>query len=93
MQTRRGRADPFSKVIVMDADMLKDQIQRGEYRVDPTAVADALLRRLQNECSYPASGPSASVNTTPAGPSTTEPIQVRLLRALALGAGTQTHNS
>jgi len=93
MQSRPSRADPSSKVIVMDPATLKDQIQKGEYEVDPTAVADALLRRLQNECSYPASGPSASTNATPGGPSTTDPIQLTLLRALALGAGTQTHNS
>ncbi|MBV9805398.1 MAG: flagellar biosynthesis anti-sigma factor FlgM, partial [Solirubrobacterales bacterium] len=30
----------------MDPAMLKQQIDRGEYRVDPTAVADAILRRL-----------------------------------------------
>ena len=93
MQSRRGRADPSSKVSVMDPATLKQQIDSGEYRVDPTAVAEALLRRLQNECWYPASGPSASVNTSPADPSTAEPIQVTLLRALALRAGTQTHNS
>jgi len=93
IQSPECPADPSSKVIVMDPVTLKEQIESGAYRVDPTAVADALLRRLQNECSYPASGPSASVNTTPGGPSATEPIQVTLLRALALRAGTQTHNS
>jgi hypothetical protein len=77
----------------MEPATLKDQIAKGEYRVDPTAVADALLRRLQNECSYPTSSASASVNTTPGGPSTTEPIQVRLLRALVVRAGRQTNNS
>jgi len=81
---------------------LKQQIEAGEYRVDPTAVADAIVRRLrdvaaarsdivqqserarhtngkhgQNECSYPTSSPAASVNTTPAGPATTDPITVR----------------
>lgn len=93
MQAPRTQADASSKVIVMEPATLKEQIAKGEYRVDPTAVADALLRRLQNECSYPASSSSASVNTTPGGPSATEPIQVTLLRALALRAGTQTHNS
>jgi hypothetical protein len=93
MQSRRGRADPSSKVIVMDTNTLKDQIQKGEYQVDPSAVADALLRRLQNECSYPASGPSESTNTTAGEPWTTEPIEVKLLRALALRAGRQAHNS
>ena len=74
--------------------MLKRQIERGQYRVDTTAVADAIMRRLaQNECSYPASGPAASANTTPGGPSTTDPIQVTLLNWVALRAGRQTHNS
>jgi len=73
--------------------MLKQQIERGEYRVDPSAVADALIRFAQSECSYPASGPSASVNTTPGGPASTDPIQLTFLRALALRAGRQTHNS
>ena len=54
--------------------------------------ADALLRRLtQNWCSYPASGPSASTNTTPGGPSSTDPIQVMLLSLLP--PGRQAHNS
>lgn len=80
---------------------LKQQIEAGEYSVDPTAVADAIVRRLreaatghtgivrrndrterlrgngQNACSYPTSPPSPSVNTMPAGPSTTEPMKVR----------------
>lgn len=64
--------------------MLSAQIARGEYRVDARAVADAILRRVfmveearrdQNECSYPASSPSESANTMPAGPSMTRPIQ------------------
>jgi hypothetical protein len=56
----------------MDPAGLKEQIEKGEYSVDPKAVADAMLRRLrqhvQNECSYPTNGSSASENTTPAGP-------------------------
>src|SRR5690242_6404619 len=80
---------------------LKQQIEAGEYLVDPTAVADAIVRRLrdaatghtgvvrrndradrlrgngQNACSYPTSSSEPSVNTTPAGPLTTEPIKVR----------------
>jgi hypothetical protein len=80
---------------------LKQQIEAGEYRVDPSAVADAIVRRLrdgatghtgvvrrndraerrrgngQNACSYPTSSSGPSVNTTPAGPSTTEPMKVR----------------
>ncbi len=87
----RGRCLEYSDV--MDPAVLKEQIAKGEYRVDTTAVADALLRRLQNVCSYPVSGPSASVYTTPGGPSTTDPIQVMLLRLLAPRGGTQAHNS
>jgi hypothetical protein len=79
----------------MDPAVLREQIERGEYRVDPTAVADAVMRRLrafaQNECSYPASGPSASANTTPAGPSTTDPIRVMFVNLF--GPGRQAHNS
>jgi Anti-sigma-28 factor, FlgM len=61
---------------------LKRRIERGEYRVDPQAVADAILRRADvtrhaapwetrdpyNTCSYPESGSSESTNTTPLGP-------------------------
>jgi hypothetical protein len=68
---------------------LKSQVDLGEYRVDPPAVADAMIRwyldptptrrRMpsQNECSKPDMGSSRSVNTTPGGPSTTEPIRLR----------------
>ena len=56
----------------MDAAVLKQQIEKGEYKVDPKAVADAMLRRLvffgQKKCSYPDNGSSASTNTTPGGP-------------------------
>lgn len=56
----------------MDPAVLKEQIEKGQYAVDPKAVADAMLRRLrllvQNECSYPTNGSSAPGNTTPAGP-------------------------
>jgi hypothetical protein len=74
-------------------------VELGQYRIDPHAVAEAMIRwaerdidtvagrefgaRPQNECSYPASSPAASLKVTPAGPSTTAPIHVRA--ALALG--------
>jgi hypothetical protein len=71
--------------IAMNAAKLKEQIEKGEYEVDPVAVADAMLRRLrglaqpgaQNECSNPESSPSASTNATPGSPSTTKPTHVR----------------
>ncbi len=72
MQLPAGTVDPLKYSDPMEPAVLKQQIERGEYRVDPKAVADAMLRRLwffaQNECSYPANGSAASVNTTPDGP-------------------------
>jgi hypothetical protein len=63
---------------------IKTQVQQGDYRVDPPAVADAIISRFlmgttrprggfasQNECSNPDSGSSASTNTAPGGPSVT----------------------
>ena len=78
----------------MNAAELKQQIENGEYQVDPVAVADAMLRRLrglpernaQKECSNPDSSPSASVNTTPGGPSTTKPTHVGRSRGCAARA-------
>jgi len=71
---------------------IKQRIERGEYRVDPQAVADAILKRArdraaassaraadkepQNECSYPDRDPEASLNVTPWGPSRTRPTHV-----------------
>jgi anti-sigma-28 factor FlgM len=81
----------------MDPAVLKQQIEKGEYQVDPSAVADAMLRRLrafaQSACSYPASGSSASMNATPGGPTTTDPTQVAFVNLFALGNGTHTQSS
>lgn len=65
---------------------LKEQIERGDYHVEPVAVARAFLRRIhelepepgttQKECSYPDSSAPASANPTPGLPGTTDPIQV-----------------
>lgn len=93
----------------MNPATLREQIEKGEYKVDPTAVADAMLRRLQavreaqKECSYPESEPPASVNMTPPEPSTTDPIHVsrrsglrrsrRLSSIFAFRAGTHAHSS
>jgi plasmid stabilization system protein ParE len=92
---------------------IRHQIERGEYQVDAAAVADAIMRRLrelaearelgrqaQNECSYPASGSSESMNTTPGSPSTTDPMNLSSDRSAALAAriiaalhGKQANNS
>ena len=66
--------------------MLSAQIAQGEYRIDPHAIADAILRLVrldafddalpgQKECSYPASLPSTPPKAKPGGPSMTQPIQ------------------
>jgi hypothetical protein len=81
----------------MDPAVLKQQIEKGEYQVDPSAVADAMLRRLrafaQSACSYPTSGSSASTNATPGGPSMTDPIQVAFANLFVLPRGTHTQSS
>jgi hypothetical protein len=77
---------------------LKKQIERGEYRVDATAVADAVIRRLreladaradcaefQKECSYPARSTGPSRKAIPHGPSRTAPTRVRLRPRRRLG--------
>ena len=77
--------------------MLRAQIAQGDYRVDPYAVADAILRRVrlvgtdeprfdQNECSYPARFPSTSTKSTPGGPSMTHPSHVNPVLAPATSA-------
>jgi hypothetical protein len=71
---------------------LKTSVARGQYRVDPVAVADAIVRRLfeppvprpeppetQKECSYPDSSPGASANVSWPGPSSTRPTHARSL--------------
>src|SRR6266567_3531573 len=57
---------------------LRERISRGEYQIDPLAIADAILDRLGqlSECSYPESGRSASVKETPGSPATTRPTQL-----------------
>ena len=72
---------------------IKRQLENGQYRIDPYAIADAMIRwaeleiesagrrvpraRSQNECSKPESRSPASVKMAPAGPSTTVPITLR----------------
>lgn len=57
---------------------LRERICRGEYRIDPTRVADAIIERLRqpSECSYPERGLFESLKTTPGSPATTRPTQV-----------------
>ena len=52
---------------------LKQQIDRGDYRIDPRAVADALLRRIflidpHRECSKPEISFGESTKTRPLSP-------------------------
>ncbi len=56
---------------------IREQIEQGEYRVDPRAVADAVLRRLSellevpagySACSYPDSATSPTPKSTPPCP-------------------------
>jgi hypothetical protein len=89
---------PIHSMEIMEEDRnskmssIKDQVERGAYRVDPAVVADAILRRLgfQKACSYPARGPSASVNTTPRSPCVTDPTQVRPGPMLAIASRLRT---
>jgi hypothetical protein len=82
-----GVTDVVSKV-----PTIKRLIEIGQYRIDPYAIADAMIRwagahgssaasgrasAAQSECSKPQSSPSASVKTAPVEPSTTDPIQFR----------------
>lgn len=78
---------------------IKHQLATGQYRIDPYAVADAMIRRAelemetagrrfpdlstQNECSKPASSCGASVKTASGRPSTTVPTKLRA--AVVLG--------
>ena len=64
----------------VNMSMIKQLVQDDQYRVDPYAVADAIVRRMtvhQNSCSKPDSGSSQSTKHTPGSPSTTDPIQFR----------------
>lgn len=107
LQARRDRMHTEREARL---SMLRGEIARGEYRVDPYAIADAILYRAmrgmshpaqapQKECSYPVSAPSASVKTTPVGPSTTRPSTVKPTLSVAASqspralGGMQTHSS
>jgi Anti-sigma-28 factor, FlgM len=101
MEHSRGGADGGGESVKQGKEVrvgqLKEQVERGDYRVDPKAVAEAMVRRLRelglasgphpethSECSYPSSGWSVSANTTSPSPSRTEPIQVSPPISLAL---------
>lgn len=77
---------------------IKRALETGQYRVDPYAVADAMIRRAELElesaargsvtpsqklCSKPERFRGASVNTAPGGPARTAPIRLRA--AIVLG--------
>ena len=79
-------------------NLIKQQLESGQYRIDPYAIADAMIRwaelelesagrripraRSQSACSKPESSCGASVKTAPGGPSQTVPIR---LRAVVVG--------
>ena len=72
---------------------IKRALENGQYRIDPYAIADAMIRwaelelesagrlapraRSQNECSKPESSSGAPVTAAPGGPATTVPIKLR----------------
>jgi len=72
---------------------IKRALEQGQYRIDPYAIADAMIRwaeleiesagrrvpraRSQNACSKPDSVSSASLKMASGGPSTTVPIKLR----------------
>jgi len=96
-RTLVGKQDPMHTEREARLVKLRAQIARGDYHVDPHAVADAILRRVrapetaeprpdQNECSYPTSPPSTSAKTKPGGPSMTRPIQLSPVFAAASSA-------
>ncbi len=96
----RATGGPAETVTRMADDQklaaLRDRIDAGDYRVDPAAVADAILRRRsefggllrgagsQSECSKPDSDPLASMKRAPASPRVTWPIQVIRTRSFVL---------
>lgn len=69
---------------------IKERLERGQYVIDPHAIADAILGRSRcrgvtlafgerpqpSSCSNPRSSRPASTNETPGGPSTIDPIQL-----------------
>lgn len=84
-----GRSESTKEDCENKVAQLKEKIESGEYLVDPTAVADAIVNQIrdladaraehvfsQNECSNPTKASVASTNVTPASPSTTDPIHV-----------------
>ena len=68
---------------------IKQLLERGQYRIDPYAIADAIIRFAglslevppprgsQKLCSKPANDSPASTKMANGGPSTTDPIQVK----------------
>jgi hypothetical protein len=83
------RQDDMDQEREMRMTELRQRIARGEYTVEPSAVAEAIVHRAQRRvaegaafqrlCSYPdsVSSPSASTKTAPGGPETTRPTGVK----------------
>jgi hypothetical protein len=86
---RAERQDDMDEEREMRLTELRQRIAQGEYKVEPRAVAEAIVLRahqraaeraaLQSLCSYPdsVSSPSASTKTAPGGPETTRPTGVK----------------
>jgi hypothetical protein len=78
---------------------IKRQLESGQYRIDPYAIADAMIRwaeqdldalvrrvpraQAQKACSNPERSRGASVKTAPGAPSRTVPTRLRA--AILLG--------
>lgn len=87
MEQANGVADDAMKR--EQISRLRELLERGQYRIDAYAIADAMIRWAglgpelglapfdQKQCSKPDNGPSAPAKTAPTGPSATDPIQVR----------------
>lgn len=68
---------------------IKQLLEKGQYRIDPHVIADAIINwprmpqapaptvpePVQKSCSNPYSPSSPSVKTIPGGPSTTDPMR------------------
>ncbi len=85
---RAERQDDMDEEREMRMTELRQRIAQGKYTVEPSVVAEAIIRRareravervaFQKLCSYPESNPSpASTKTAPGAPETTRPTGVK----------------